>query len=74
MTKLQKIIGLAAAFVLMVGLSACGTDGQDFQQEDVSEFVLTLDDGTKVPCVKIKAWDGIDCNWDKATRTPAIKP
>lgn len=78
MTKVQRVIGLVAAFILMIGLSACALDGEEVNESRVSEFVLTLEDGTKVPCVKHKDFYGIDCNWDKAIRpTPspdAVKP
>jgi hypothetical protein len=74
MTKIQKAVTVAAAFVMMIGLSACQLDGTDVPENRVSEFVVTLEDGTKVPCVKHKDFYGIDCNWDKATRVPAVTP
>lgn len=75
MNKWQKLVALAGAFVLMVGLSACGLNGQDVPSDQVAEFVLTLDDGTKVPCIKHEHYRGIDCNWNRATRpTPVPTP
>ena len=72
MTKLQKIIGLAAAFVLMVGLSACTVP--DKKSDQISEFTVTLSDNTVVPCFKITGYDGPVCNFDKAVRSNAPKP
>jgi hypothetical protein len=72
--KWQKLVALTGTFVLLIGLSACALDGEEVEENKVSEFVLTLEDGTKVPCVKHKDFYGIDCNWDKATRPTPVKP
>lgn len=72
MTKLQKLIGIAAAFVLMVGLSACSVPPKG--AEDISEFTVTLSDKTVVPCFKIDGYHGYVCNFDKAVRSNAPKP
>lgn len=72
MTKLQRIIAVAAAFVLMVGLSACNVP--DKSAEQISEFTVTLQDGTEVPCIKVHGYDGVECNFDKAVRSNAPTP
>lgn len=74
MTKIQKIIALASAAVLMLGLSACSTDGRQFSPGATIEFTANLDDGTEVPCIKVDGLYGIDCNWDKAVRSNTPKP
>ena len=74
MTKLQKLIGIVAAFTLAIGLSACTVDGDNKSSGQTTEFTATLNDGTQVPCVRIDGMHGFDCNWDKAVRTPAVKP
>lgn len=74
MTKTQKLIALAASAVLMVGLSACAPgDGGQVSPGGVREFTIILNDGTAVPCIKVDAYYGIDCNWDKAVRTNTPK-
>lgn len=72
MNKLQRVIAVAAAFVLMVGLSACGVS--DKGPGDISEFTVTLSDGTEVPCLKVHNYDGYECNFDKAVRSNSPTP
>ena len=68
MNKLTKLGLLGLAFATMIGLSACATtEGKNFDQSNVQQFTATLHDGTQIPCIRIAGWDGIDCNWDKAT-------
>ena len=74
MTKLQKIIGLAAAFILMVGLSACSENGTVYNADKTYEFTMTMNDGTVVPCIKHKDFYGFACNFDKAVRPNTPKP
>jgi len=72
MTKIQKIVSLAAAFTLMIGLSACQLDGTNVEEERVTEFTMTLEDGSVVPCIKHSSYYGIDCNWDKVSRPDSL--
>ena len=76
MTKIQKAITVVAAFVLMIGLSACGSmyEVPDKGSDDISEFTVTLADQTEVPCFKIDGYKGIVCNFDKAVRSNAPTP
>lgn len=77
MTKLQRAIAVAAAFVLAIGLSACGTavtDGATIPTHETDEFTVTLKDGTQVPCFRLDMIYGFDCNFDKAVRSNAPTP
>lgn len=72
MPRLYKVIALAFTFVLMLGLSACAVP--DKAPTDISEFSVTLADGTEVPCFKIRGYDGYECNFDKAVRSNKPSP
>lgn len=75
MTKIQKVIGLAAAFTLMIGLSACTpVNGAQYNTEKTQEFTMTMNDGTVVPCIKHTDFYGFTCNFDKAERVSVPKP
>jgi hypothetical protein len=74
MNKLTKLAFLGLALVSMLGLSACTSDGKTFPDGEVRQFTVTLDDGTQVPCIKVKDLYGIDCNWDKAQRVKSVTP
>ena len=77
MTTVQRAIAVAAAFVLAIGLSACGTavtDGVNIPVQEIDEFTVTLKDGTQVPCFRLEMIYGFDCNFDKAVRSNAPTP
>jgi hypothetical protein len=75
MNKKQKLLAIASSAVLMIGLSACAPgDGDSVSPGSVREFTVILNDGTAVPCIKVSAYYGIDCNWGKAVRSNSPKP
>lgn len=73
MTKLQKLIGIAAAFTLMVGLSACSLEEASVEnnggQGNFDEFVYHHSNGFSANCVKQDR--GLTCDW--AHKWPTTK-
>jgi hypothetical protein len=71
---MKKLITAVAAFILMVGLSACSEDGTQYNSHSTYEFTMTMNDGTVVPCIKHRDIYGIACNFDKAVRSNTPTP
>lgn len=65
MNKIQKVITLAATFVLMLGLSACDIEeaapGHSGNYGTFDEFVYHHSEGFSMNCIKQDR--GVTCDW-----------